>query len=826
MKYLKHFMIASAMILPTAPAITLPSLASAENAAAPARISPLSSGYLERARELFSLRNYAGVIDQLGHIATGNISLSDSQTEECAFLMAMAKYERGDSDCISLLREFVSTYPASSKALEAQFKIADFYFFHHLWPEAVEAYQSMDVARLNAQDADLYAYRYGLSLIKTGYFPEARIQFRKLADNKDYADSYNFYTAYLDYVEGKFKDAYSRFERVTPSIPGLESGYYMTQIEYVWGRYSDVIKHGESLLKKNPVEELVPELRRIVGISYFKEGSDEVAEGFLESYFSKTDPQAWNRDALYAMGAIQYNLGNYEKAAECFSELTDGSDELSQSAWLYIGQCYLKSDNFTSAAMAFERSARINADPKVSETALYNYVTSLTRGGKVPFSSSSDLLEDFVKKYPDSQYAPEVEAYLATAYYNDRKYEKALSYVEKVTDPGTKILGLKQKILYELGVQRVSNGESAGAVKPLQQAASMQKQDAALAAQASLWLGDALYSLSRYKEARSAYAASLQGSALKENRAAALYDLAYSEYKCGDYQAAAGSFAKALNTRPPLDSRQSDDARVRRADCLYYFGQYSEAGKLYSDAISGDAIDSDYALYRRAIMHGLEGNINAKLADINKLEKEYPQSAWLSKALLEAAHTYEETGRRDLASDAYRKRLNIATNLDIDELLQMARTMQSAGRNKDLLEVIEKIQRTGGLEADETAEISLYQADALATLNRASDARTIYKELAQNPTSLPGAKAAVILAEQDIKSGNYEKARVAMEEFTDAGTPHQYWLARGYIALADAYSKLDKEYLAKEYLISLRDNYPDNNDDIHSLISSRLKKMK
>ncbi len=64
-----------------------------------------------------------------------------------------------------------------------------------------------------------------------------------------------------------------------------------------------------------------------------------------------------------------------------------------------------------------------------------------------------------------------------------------------------------------------------------------------------------------------------------------------------------------------------------------------------------------------------------------------------------------------------------------------------------------------------------------------------------------------------------------MLEFTDAGTPHEYWLARGFIILADAYSGLGKDYLAREYLNSLRDNYPGEEEDIADMIASRLKKL-
>ncbi len=208
------------------------------------------------------------------------------------------------------------------------------------------------------------------------------------------------------------------------------------------------------------------------------------------------------------------------------------------------------------------------------------------------------------------------------------------------------------------------------------------------------------------------------------------------------------------------------------------------------------------------------------------MEQEFPNSRWLSKALLEQALTYEETGRTDLAADAYKKRLGVAADVDIDELLRMASAMHESGRSADLLEVVDRIRHAGGLEADEMAEISLYEADALTDLGRDMEANAIYSSLAQNPTSLPGSKAAVTLADSMVRSGDFEGARDAMEEFTETGTPHQYWLARGFIALADAYYGLGEKVLAREYVTSLKENYPGTEDDISSMIASRLKKWK
>ena len=82
------------------------------------------------------------------------------------------------------------------------------------------------------------------------------------------------------------------------------------------------------------------------------------------------------------------------------------------------------------------------------------------------------------------------------------------------------------------------------------------------------------------------------------------------------------------------------------------------------------------------------------------------------------------------------------------------------------------------------------------------------------------------LGQHFIDCREYKKAIDVLTAFTDAGSPHAYWLARGFIALADANHASGKTYLAKEYLKSLRDNYPGTELDIHDMISTRLEKWK
>ena len=122
------------------------------------RLSPLAKGYIERARTMLDQGNYAGVIDQLRHLDTQGTELSASERENCAYLLALALYERGDADCVDALRDFAEAYPASPQALPARLAAADYFFFAHRFQSALAAYQEIDYARINPADAGNAGY--------------------------------------------------------------------------------------------------------------------------------------------------------------------------------------------------------------------------------------------------------------------------------------------------------------------------------------------------------------------------------------------------------------------------------------------------------------------------------------------------------------------------------------------------------------------------------------------------------------------------------------------------------------------------------------------
>lgn len=1005
--------------------------AAAVTTTGPDSLSPLARGYYDRAVGMLATGNYAGVIDQLEELAAEASGLSIDERNECSYLLAMALYERGDSECVALLQKFAAANPASQLGVEARLAAADYFFFAHQWPAALSAYVDMDYSLIPPARQPLYEYRKSLSMLRCGMIDEAVPLLRGLESRSEFAVPARYYLAYVDYVKGDYDKAYREFEAVADEISstplegrttgvgqyessGIEPGYYMAQIEYSHGDYDSAIAHGRALLQKKPVEELVPEINRVVGLSYFKTGQYSVAKSFLTDYVDTPDLQAAD-DAEYALGVIDYSEGKYQQAANRFGELTDRHNDLAQSAYLYLGQIAVKEGDANAAALAFEKASKMNYDANVSEAALYNYIAARTRGGNIPFSSSIPMFESFLKRFPNSRYAKDAEQYLAMAYYNEKDYANALKTLQRIKNPDAEVREAMQKANYQLGVEAVTNGNPAAAVTPLREASSSGAPDSRLAARSALWLGDAYYALEDWSKAGKAYeefinAASSRsrGAELKADLPLAQYNLGYTLMKQGKYGAAADIFS-SLVKGSALPQTLASDARIRLADCQYYTGDYRSARINYSTAVDDGGADADYAYYRSAVMLGLAGDIDGKIKQLNQLSSRYPNSRWAAAAMLEKGRSFAALGRSQEATrafeelrsthktspearkgmlslaisymdngqpekaeavyreilttwpsseeaslanedlrrfyaqrgelPAYAQFLNSIPNaprLDADEierlqfdaaetawsdnepgaeakledyaarypngrylpqvllhlaesaaddgdpdkgiayldmllsrrsdspeapeaLLMKGEILEETGARPGALEaykMLEKIGGTdmaaeacagimrttdnsserlryarqvkslGGVSAEEAADAEFYEAEAMLGGHDAADAEQRLAELAKNPVTLAGAKSAVALGEHYLATGSPRQAIKVLTEFTDAGSPHSYWLARGFIALADANHAIGKTYLAKEYLKSLQENYPGTELDIHDMISSRLSKWK
>ena len=129
-----------------------------------------------------------------------------------------------------------------------------------------------------------------------------------------------------------------------------------------------------------------------------------------------------------------------------------------------------------------------------------------------------------------------------------------------------------------------------------------------------------------------------------------------------------------------------------------------------------------------------------------------------------------------------------------------------------------------GLAPETAIEMRYYRAKACLTRHQNDTAMADLKALAKDTRTTYGAEAKYLLAQLYFDIGQSSLAEKEVQDYISVSTPHTYWLARSFILLADVYMASGRDVEARQYLLSLRQNYT-TKDDIAGRIEERLAKL-
>ena len=609
-------------------------------------------------KDFFELKNYAGCIDKLE--AYKKIAHNRDLIQEADYMLAFIAYEQGKENAVDILEDFLYVYPDSRHSDEASMLIGSCYYELEEYSKAADWLSKARADALTVEQQEALQYRLGYARMQNDDMKAARFHFliaRGLEGRHFMASTY--YIAYIDYATGRYTEAMREFSILRNDPEYREqASYYIAQINFIEGKYEETIRLTDRLLRMYPESENNTELYRIAGNSFYHLGNQDRALQLLRQYVASADNPS--RGELYLLGVCEYNRSNFKNAVDALLQTITANDEITQNASLYLGHSYLRLNEKNNARMAFDHAGSLTFNKKIQETALYNYALLIHETAFTGFGESVRVFEKFLNDFPNSEYTDKVNDYMVEVFLTSKNYAAALEVINKIRQPVTKVLEVKQNVIFQLGSQAFLDVNLEKAVDYFNQAIAMGNYDSQVRADAFFWRGESYYRLGRYANAISDFEAyqNIVRFNTSEMYTLALYNLGYCYFKTKDFNRAVTLFQRFVSLERNKSAPAYADAHNRIGDCMFYSRRFREAEDYYAQASSLQPTAADYALFQRGYMLGLQRDYMGKIRMMDRVINEFPTSQYAVNALFERGSTYVLLDRNNEAASSFNALIN------------------------------------------------------------------------------------------------------------------------------------------------------------------------
>lgn len=597
------------------------------------------------ALELFDKKQYTAAqktfIDYMSSVKGNTLLKTDAE-----YYAAACGIELFHKDGEWRMKEFIERHPESNKVEWGYFYLGKSNFRKKKYEESIQFLEKVDIYELNKENlAELY-FKRGYSYFITGDFEKAKLDLFEIKDvDNKYAYPACYYYSHIAYKEKNYEIALQGFNRLLSNETfGAVVPYYITQIYFIEGKYSEVVKNAPALLEDSAHVQKEGEINRMIGESYFnlKDFSNAL------TYFKKsqTTGGTFNAQGSYQIGYCYYQIADYKNAILNFEKATETKDSLAQNAWYHLADCHVKNNSKTKARNAFYAASDVSFDPKITEDALFSYAKLCYELSFAPYNDAVVAFQKYITTYPESSRKAEAYNYLVNVYSTTKNYSQAIASIEKIQplDPILKIT--YQKLIYFKGVEFFNNMDVDSANRYFKKSLSV-NFDKTYNALSQYWLGEISYIKKDYASAIETWKAFQlnEGSFSLKEYDLSNYNIGYAYFNLKtkkDYENANISFRKFLLTKNSYDAKKIADANIRTADSYFMNNVYLQAADYYETGIALNQLDVDYCMYQKALCSGLLKNNLEKINDLKALVTKYPKSNYLSSSIFEIAETYSK----------------------------------------------------------------------------------------------------------------------------------------------------------------------------------------
>jgi len=660
-------------------------------------------------------------------------------------------------------------------------------------------------------------YHLGNSYLKTGQKRYAHNSF--LSACKIKADPALAEDALFNYAKLSIELSYNPYNEAVkalqqyineyPASSRLDEAYgYLADLYTITRNYKDALTSLQQIKKRNArLDAAYQKISYYRAIEQFSSTDYNGAIGlFKQAQETNSDKQVQAASA-YWMAESYYRLGEWDKAAEVFNKFLVSPGASAQpffnTANYNVGYCYFKQQEYGNAALHFRKyltgkpvETKLVADAnlrlgdcyfmqkdygtaityyqkavtlKVPDADLAVYQIATAYGVQGEMQQKIDWLQKLLKDYPRSTYFDDAYYETGNTYTIINRNEEALSYFEKVVNDYPKSSYVKKSLL-KTGLiyfnQNRDNDALATLKRVVKEYPGTPESREALASIRSIYVDQ-----NKVEEYVDFTKTVPQADVSRTEQDSLTFIAAENQYMNGNCEKATESLDKYLARFP--EGSFTIKANFYKAECDYRAEKYDQALKGYLFVLNNQrtAFSTTAALKAARIQYA-QKDYSEALENYIRLEEISEQPIHVTDAITGQMQCNYLLGKYGLAIQAGQKLLlkeNLQQNLAVEAHLYIGRSAYALGNS----ELARK-------EFEETLKLS------------------------QNEM---GAEAKFMTAQLQYDAAAYDQAEKTLFALAEDFASYDYWVAKGFILLADVYVKKNNTFQAKQTLQSIIDNY-------------------
>ena len=760
----------------------------------------LQGGRLEETEDLymllgeahFRLENWEQAVRYLRQYQEEAYRMSPAQNYQLGY--SLYKLSRFD-EAVEPLEEAVKG--EDSLAQHAAYHLGGAYLKTNQKLKARNAFLEASELEADPQITEASYFNYAKLSYENNFQREAIQALRQFISeypNSEYADEAKTVLGDILYSTRNYREALTIMEEIPQRNRQMNEAYqkiayYYGQEQFQSRRYQAAEALFQKSLSVNANDRISALANFWLGETAYQQGQlSEAYEHYRKFLFkgeSKRTP--YYALAYYNMGYSLFEQGKYDQALPYFKRYLELEKEMTADARYYdailrTADTYFAQKQYKDAVQYYERI--IKANRPSADYALYQ--KGIIQGLLGEVEEKVTLLTRLINQYPKSPYVDDAYFEIANTHFVAGQFAQARQEFLALNEAFPKSPYYRLSLL-KIGLIHYNQQEDDQAMRYFTQI--VQQYPYSVEAREALGSVRNIYTDRGEADSLIAFMRTIPDANLTMSFQDSIkYEAAFSQLRRGDCGSAIPAFEDYLAKFP---------SGYFSINAHYYLG----------DCYARQNID------KKALKH-------------YEFVIDRSPNFFVENATHEAATLYFQREQYREALQKFRLLEEIATGKTetLDALAGQMRSYMHLNQPKEAQQVANQVLRLSFAPEQLQQEAKFVLAQGYLQQNNLNLAIDLFSEVAKTATGEMGAEAAYQIAYIQYLQEQYDTAQTSVLALRDNFSNHPFWVAKGYILLADIFTKMGDDFQARHTLQSIINNY--EGEELGRIAREKLEALK